>query len=73
MKTDKYNDMLEAFECDFTLALEGEKSLAELDELIQDKDDQLIEDIELLKELSFLLRNGKAEIHLVEEASDETT
>lgn len=73
MKTDKYNDMLEAFESDFNLALEGEKILAELDELIQDKDDQLIEDIELLKELSFLLRNGKAEIHLVEEATDETT
>jgi hypothetical protein len=68
MKTDKYNNMLEAFECDFTLALMGRRILTELEKHIADKDERLIKDIKLLHELSYLLRNGKAEIHLVEEA-----
>ena len=68
MKTDKYNNMLQAFECDFTLALMGRRILTVLESSIADKDERLIKDIKLLQELSYLLRNGKAEIHLVEEA-----
>lgn len=61
-KTNKFNNMIEAFECDFDLAREGEKDLNELQELINKKDEKLLKDIDLLCELSYLLRYGKAEI-----------
>ena len=67
MKTDKYTNMLEAFECDLLLAKNNSYSLSELDKALQDKDSRISKDLELLEELSFLLRNGKAEINLVSE------
>lgn len=67
MKTDKFTNMLEAFECDLRLAKIDRRSLSELDKPLQDKDSKISKDLELLEELSFLLRNGKAEIHLVSE------
>ncbi len=66
MKTDKFNNMISSFQCDFTLAKDMNKKLADLDDLIEKKDKNLLHDIELLEELEWLLRNGKAEIHLVE-------
>lgn len=68
MKTNKFNHMISAFQCDFTLAKENDndRKLADLDDLIEKKDENLLRDIELLEELEWLLRNGKAEIHLVE-------
>ena len=66
MKTTKFNGMIEAFELDFTLAQNGERSLSELDKNIKNNDPKLIQDIELLKELSWMLRHGKAEIHITE-------
>jgi hypothetical protein len=67
MKTDKFNRMIESFQCDFSLAkdTDSDRKLADLDDLIEAKDEQLLHDIELLEELEWLLRNGKAEIHLV--------
>lgn len=67
MKTEKFNNMISSFQCDFTLAKEDDSSrkLADLDDLIEKKDENLLRDIELLEELEWLLRNGKAEIHLV--------
>ena len=67
MKTDKFTNMLEAFECDLRLAKDDRRSLSEFDKPLQDKDSKISKDLELLEELSFLLRNGKAEIHLVSE------
>lgn len=67
MKTTKYNNMIAAFECDFDLARNGERDLRELSNAIKNKDERLLNDIDLLCELSFLLRYGKAEIHLVDE------
>ena len=68
MKTDKFNRMIESFECDFTLARDSkEYSLSILQSQIDKGDKKLLADIELLEELSYLLRYGKAEIHLVEE------
>ena len=58
--TDKYIKMIEAFECDFNIALEDEYALLTLNKLISEKNERIIEDVELLKELSFLLRHGKA-------------
>lgn len=74
-KTDKFNSMIEGFESDFNLAVKGFSDLSALDEIINDKDDprheRLLADIDLLAELSYLLRYGKAEIHLIEEARYE--
>ena len=66
-KTDKFNKMIEAFECDFILAKNRQKSLGSLDISIFEKEEKLMADIDLLEELSYLLRYGKAEIHLIEE------
>lgn len=66
MKTDKYNNMISAFQCDFSLAKEGHYKLSELDDKIKNKDSALSRDIELLEELEYLLRSGKAEIHINE-------
>lgn len=67
MKTHKFTNMLESFECDLRLAKDNEFALSELDEALQDKDSEISKDLELLEELSFLLRNGKAEINLVDD------
>lgn len=66
-KTDKFNSMIEAFECDFVLAKEGKYSISELENKVIFKDKKLMADIDLLEELSYLLQYGKAEIHLIEE------
>lgn len=69
MKTDKFNNMISSFQCDFSLAREEDNNrvLADLDDLIKVKDENLMRDIDLLEELEWMLRNGKAEIHIVEE------
>ena len=69
-KTEKYNRMIEAFECDFALIEQGEKTFAELDQLMNDKRYSLAEHMELLQELSTLLRYGKAEIYVKGEEND---
>lgn len=68
MKTDKYNKMISAFQCDFSLARDGEHKLLELDEKLKTPmwNRELINDIDLLEELEWKLRTGKAEIHLVD-------
>lgn len=70
MKTDKFNNMIEAFECDFKLAVQGDRTLSELDKRIKEGNLKLLHDIDLLQELSYLLRHGGAEIHLVEESAE---
>lgn len=72
MKTDKYTNMIEAFECDLRLAKTGRHSLSDLDAALQDSNSQISKDLELLEELSFFLRNGKAEINLVSDESENT-
>lgn len=68
MKTDKFTDMIEAFECDFVLVKDGRKEIfPRLQELIDDRDERIMKDIALLAELSWLLRNGLAEIVLKED------
>ena len=64
MKIDKYNSMIEAFECDMSLAKSGKKSLSDLEQELHDSNSRLSHDITLLEELSFLLRTEQAEIHL---------
>lgn len=66
--TTKFNQMIEAFECDFELAKEDKHTLEELQNKIRAEDKKLLDDIDLLLELSFLLRYGKACICLIEDA-----
>lgn len=63
-KTDKYVNMIEAFECDFSLAKENNThyQISKLQAMIESRDEGLMKDINLLSELSFNLRHGKAKI-----------
>ena len=67
MKTTKFNNMISSFQCDLSLAKEGKHKLAELDKLIERNDESFLKDIELLEELEWMLRTGRAEIHIVKE------
>lgn len=60
--TDKFNRMIEAFECDFTLARDDNKPLSYFDEELRKENTRLRDDVKLLEELSFLLRYGQAQI-----------
>ena len=71
IKTDKFNAMIQAFDCDFDLACQGEYNLSNLQKAIQEKQPRLLEHIELLNELAFLLRHGKAEIHIAIKEKDK--
>lgn len=63
-KTDKYVNMIEAFECDFSLAKENNThyQISKLQAMIESRDEGLMKDIDLLSELSFNLRHGKTKI-----------
>ena len=67
-KTDKFTKIIEAFACDFGLAVEGIYDLSALDEIIKNEEDprhdRMLNDIVSLSELSKLLLDGKAEIYL---------
>lgn len=60
--TDKYIDMIENFECDFNCAIDNTRDIGELQKLINKKCKRLLKDIDLLQELSFILRHGQAKI-----------
>lgn len=62
--TDKYRNMIDAFEADFTLAADACESfeLGMLQEKIEDGDGRLLADISLLSELSFGIRCGLLKI-----------
>lgn len=63
--TEKYVHMIEAFECDFSLAIDKDSDfdLGELQQQINEKSNYiLLRDIYLLEELSFNLRHNKYKI-----------
>lgn len=57
-ETERFSNMIQAFECDFVLARDERRTLASLD--LNNK--SINRDIDLLEELSYLLRYGKAKI-----------
>lgn len=63
-QTKKYAGMIQAFECDFALAAEPESryGLDDLQVKIEQRDKRLMDDIRLLREFSFGLRDGKIRI-----------
>lgn len=56
--------MLDAFWCDFSLAKDNyyDDTLKVLQELINDKDERLLEDIDLLGKLYYGISSGKLKI-----------
>lgn len=62
--TGKYAGMIEALECDFSLAAdpESEHSLDELQVKIENGDERMLTDIKLLSELSYGIRYGAIRI-----------
>ena len=70
-KTERYNRMIEAFECDFALIEKGHGMFEELDKKMKDKRYALAEDMGLMQELSYLLRHEKAAIYLRGEKENE--
>jgi hypothetical protein len=69
--TDEYKNMIESFECDFSLARDGEYSLYQLEDTLKEENVEfnarLVKDIELLEKLSYGLRYEKLKIVEVEE------
>lgn len=65
---DKFNQMISAFQCDFSLARDGYKKLSTLDYELNNQmiNERLIKDIELLEELEIGLRYRKLAIVEVE-------
>ena len=62
--TQDYIYMIESFECDFDLALTSNdySVLKQLPDLVFNKNDILVKDIDLLKKLSFGLRHNQIKI-----------
>lgn len=62
--TKKYENMIEAFECDFNLPFNYNDytMFDDLKRLIQNKNSRLVKDIELLQEFSFGIRYGNLKI-----------
>lgn len=62
--TKKYENMIQAFECDFNLPFNYNDFTLfdDLKRLIQNKNERLVKDIELLQEFSFGIRYGNLKI-----------
>lgn len=62
--TKRYENMIEAFECDFNLPFNYNDftMFDDLKRLIQNKNERLIKDIELLQEFAFGIRYGNLKI-----------
>lgn len=63
-QTKKYAGMIEAFECDFSLAKNPENGhgMDDLQVKIEQGDGRILSDIELLEELSYGIRHGTIKI-----------
>lgn len=60
--TARYDSMIYSFTADLDLAVQGDKPLSGLDDLISENNAYLMEDIDLMGELSFGLRHGRVKI-----------
>lgn len=59
----KYETMIQRFDCDFQLALDHPDEFS-IDKLIKKNQKDFQEDIQLLNRLAFLIRRGKARIEV---------
>ena len=67
--TARYASMIHSFMADLDLAVQGDKPLSGLDDLIAENNAYLMKDIDLMGELDFGLRNGRLKIVEEEGAS----
>ena len=65
--TEDFVYMIDAFSCDFDLAVQNEKKLWELNKEIENKNQRLLHDIDKLRELSYCISNGVIKLIKVEE------
>lgn len=56
--TEDFVYMIDAFSCDFDLAVQNENKLWELNKEIENKNQRLLHDIDKLCELSYYMRHG---------------
>lgn len=64
--TQEFVYMIDAFSCDFDMALQNEKKLWELNKEIENKNQRLLFDIDKLRELSYYMSNGVIKLIKVE-------
>ena len=56
--TEDFLHVIDAFACDFDLAVQNENKLWELNKEIENKNQRLLHDIDKLCELSYYMRHG---------------
>lgn len=66
--TEDFLHAIDAFSCDFDLAVDNENVLLELNKKIKSKNKRLLQDIDKLCALSFYMRHGV--IRLIKEESE---
>lgn len=64
--TEDFVCMINAFSCDFDLAVQNENKLWELNKEIENKNQRLLHDIDKLCELSYYMRHGVIKLIKVE-------
>ena len=57
--TKDFIHVIDAFACDFDLAIDDKNILLNINNRIQNKDKRILQDIDRLSALSFYIRNGK--------------
>lgn len=63
--TEDFLHVIDAFACDFDLAIDDKNILLNVNDRIQNKDKRILQDIDRLSALSFYMRHGK--IRLIKE------
>lgn len=64
--TEDFVYMIDAFSCDFDLAVKNVNKLWELNKEIENKNKRLLSDIDKLRELSYCMSNGVIKLIKVE-------
>ena len=60
--TKDFIHVIDAFACDFDLAIDDKNILLNINDKIQNKDKRILQDIDRLSALSFYIRHGKIRI-----------
>lgn len=69
--TEDFVYMIDAFSCDFDLAVQNKKKLWELNKEIENKNQRLLHDIDKLRELSYYMGNGVIKLIKVEKDKND--
>lgn len=69
--TEDFVYMIDAFSCDFDLAVQNKNKLWELNKEIENKNQRLLHDIDKLRELSYCIGNGVIKLIKVEKDKND--